>query len=210
MNYIYDILINLQRKMYDFYEWNISDDITHVRKIPIFKIRTNNLLELKNNKVVIDLELLKKISNRTEIFTNHNVKVMRYVALFSDEKDVIALEFDDRGNKLRSSKLLVDEETEVLEVVENIDISEIKYKVVEKEISNYFRTRKENKIYDYIIRQLIKDNYIKLKYLYYDCFEKEEDNCDKIINDIKFELDNNWKNIYEQVYNFFKLSSQRQ
>lgn len=210
MNYIYDILINLQRKMYDFYEWNISDDITHIRKTPIFKIRTNNLLDLKNNKVVIDIDLLKKISNRTEIFTNHNVKVMRYVALFSDEKDVIALEFDDRGNKVRGSKLLVDEETEVLEVVENIDISEIKYKVLEKEISNYFRTRKENKIYDYIIRQLIKDNYVKLKYLYYDCFEKEEDDFEKIIKDIKLELDNNWKNIYEQVYNFFKLSSQRQ
>ena len=74
MNYIYDILINLQRKLYDFYEWNVSDDITHVRKIPIFKIRTAQLLDLKNNKVVLNSSLLKRISNRTEIFTNHNVK----------------------------------------------------------------------------------------------------------------------------------------
>lgn len=210
MNYIYDILINLQRKMYDFYEWNISDDITHVRKTPVFKIKTDNLLDLKDNKVIIDLELLKRIRNRTEIFTNHNVKVMRYVALFSDEKDVIALEFDDRGNKLRSSKLLIDEEIEVLEVVDNIDLSEIKYQVIEKETSNCFRTRKENKIYDYIVRQFTKENYTKLKYLYYDFFEKEEDNFEKIIKDIKYELDNNWKSIYEQVYSFFKLSSQRQ
>lgn len=210
MNYIYDILINLQRRMYDFYEWNVSDDITHVRKTPIFKIKTSDFLDLKDNKVIVDLEMLKRISNRTEIFTNHNVKVMRYVALFSDEKDVIAIEFDDKGQKIRSSKLLVDEELEVLEVVDNIEVTEIKYEILEKESSNFFRTRKENKIYDYIIRQFTKENYTKLKYLYYDCFEKEEDNFEKIITDIKFELDNNWKNIYEQVYSFFKLSSQRQ
>ena len=210
MNYIYDILINLQRKLYDFYEWNISDDITHVRKTPIFKIKTEYLLDLKDNKVILDSSLLKKINNRTEIFTNHNVKVMRYVSLFSDGKDVIVLEFDERGEKVRGSKLLVDEEIEVLEVVDNIDLSDIKYEVLEPENNNYSRTRKENKMYDYIIRQLTKENYIKLKYLYYDCFEKEEENFDKIINDIKYELDNNWKNIYEQVYSFFKLSSQRQ
>lgn len=210
MNYIYDILINLQRKLYDFYEWNVSDDITHVRKTPIFRIRTEQLLDLNNNKIILDSSLLKRISNRTEIFTNHNVKVMRYVSLFSDGNDVIVLEFDEKGEKIRSSKLLVDEEIEVLEVVNNIDLSEISYEVLEPEGINYSRTRKENKMYDYIIRQLTKDNYIKLKYLYYECFEKEEDNIDKIINDIKYELDNNWKNIYEQVYSFFKLSSQRQ
>lgn len=210
MNYIYDILINLQRKLYDFYEWNVSDDITHIRKTPIFKIKTKQLLDLKNNKIVLDSALLKRISNRTEIFTNHNVKVMRYVSLFSDGKDVIVLEFDEKGEKIRSSKLLVDEEIEVLEVADNIDLNDISYEVLQPENNNYSRTRKENKIYDYIIRQLTRENYIKLKYLYYDCFEKEEDNIDKIIKDIKYELDNNWNNIYEQVYSFFKLSSQRQ
>lgn len=210
MNYIYDILINLQRKLYDFYEWNVSDDITHVRKTPIFKIKTEQLLDLKDNKVILDSTLLKRINNRTEIFTNHNVKVMRYVSLFSDNNDVIVLEFDEKGEKVRGSKLLVDEEIEVLEVVDNIDLSEINYSMIEPEDHNYSRTRKENKMYDYIIRQLTRENYIKLKYLYYDYFEKEEDNIDKIIKDIKYELDNNWKNIYEQVYNFFKLSSQRQ
>ena len=210
MNYIYDILINLQRKLYDFYEWNTSDDITHVRKTPIFKIRTEQLLDLKNNIVVLDSNLLKRISNRTEIFTNHNVKVMRYVSLFSDGNDVVVLEFDEKGEKLRSSKLLVDEEIEVLEVVDNIDLNDINYEIIEPENNNYSRTRKENKMYDYIIRQLNKDNYVKLKYLYYDCFEKEEENIDKIIADIKYELDNNWEKISEQIYSFFKLSSQRQ
>ena len=210
MNYIYDILINLQRKLYDFYEWNVSDDITHIRKTPIFKIKTEQLLDLKDNKMILDSTLLKRINNRTEIFTNHNVKAMRYVSLFSDGNDVVVLEFNENGEKVRSSKLLIDEEIEVLEVVDNIDFSDINYEIIESEINNYSRTRQENKMYDYIIRQLTKDNYIKLKYLYYDCFEKEENDINKIIKDIKYELDNNWKNIYEQVYSFFKLSSQRQ
>ena len=210
MNYIYDILINLQRKLYDFYEWNMSDEILHVRKIPVLKIRTKQLLDIKDNKIVIDSVLLKKIKNRTEIFTSHNVKVMQYVSLLSDGKDVIVLEFNEKGEKIRSSRLLVDEEIEVLEVVDNIELSDIDYNILECERHYCYRTRKENKIYDYIIKQLTKDNYIKLKYLYYDCFEKEEDDVEKIVKHIKYELDNNWKSIYEKVYNFFKLSSQRQ
>ena len=74
MNYIYDILINLQRKLYDFYEWNVSDDITHVRKTPIFKIRTEQLLDLKDNKVILNSSFLKKISNLKKFFEKERLR----------------------------------------------------------------------------------------------------------------------------------------
>ena len=38
MNYIYDILVNFKETLYDFYEWNKNDNITHIRKIPLFRI----------------------------------------------------------------------------------------------------------------------------------------------------------------------------
>ena len=51
MNYIYDILLNYNKKLYEFYDWNLSDSIVHIRKIPIFKISTNQLIDLVNNKI---------------------------------------------------------------------------------------------------------------------------------------------------------------
>ena len=33
MNYIYDIYLNLNKNLYDFYEWNKSDNIIHIKKI---------------------------------------------------------------------------------------------------------------------------------------------------------------------------------
>lgn len=210
MNYIYDILINLQKNLYDFYEWNLNDDIMHVRKIPLIKISTSDLLNIKNNLVQMKEDSLKSINNRTEVFTSHNVRIVKYLCLFSDDKDVLAVEFDKNGLKNRVSKLLIDEELEVLEVCEHINISEIKYEIKDTIFIENFKTRKELKIYDYILRQLNKDNYEKLKYLYFDCFDKEETDYQAIIKGLKRELSNNWKSIYGKVYKFLKLSSQKQ
>lgn len=210
MNYIYDILINLQKNLYDFYEWNTSDEIMHIRKIPLIKISTSDLLNIKNNLIQLDENTLKNISNRAEVFTSHNVRIVKYLCLFSDDNDVLAVEFDKNGVRNRVSKLLIDEELEVLEVSEHINVSDIKYEIKGKNFIDNFKTRKEIKIYDYILRQLNKDNYEKLKFLYFDCFDKEESNCQTIIKDLKKELKSNWKSIYEKVYKFLKLSSQKQ
>lgn len=210
MNYIYDILINLQKNLYDFYEWNISDEIMHVRKIPLIKISTDDLLNIKNNLVQLNEETLKNIFNRTEVFTSHNVRIVKYLCLFSDDKDVLAVEFDKNGVRNRVSKLLIDEEVEVIEVSEHINMKDIKYEIKGKNVVENFKTRKELKIYDYILRQLNKDNYEKLKFLYFDCFDKEESDYQVIIKDLKRELNSNWKSVYEKVYKFLKLSSQKQ
>ena len=49
MNYIYDVVLNLQKEYYDFYEWNQNDNIFHMRKIPIIKINKKQLLEIKTH-----------------------------------------------------------------------------------------------------------------------------------------------------------------
>lgn len=210
MNYIYDILINLQKKLYDFYEWNHSDEILHVRKIPIFTIDSDDLYNIKNNVVKFDASFLNKISNRCEIFTNKNVKIMKYVCLISDTNEIIVIEITGDGYKNRSSKLLIDEELDVIEVSENIDKEKIDYKIEQCEDINCFKTRKELKINDYINRHLKEDNYDKLKYLYLECFDKEESDIKKITDDINRELNENWNRTYKKVYDFFRLSSQRQ
>ena len=34
MNYIYDILLNLNQHAYEFFEWELNDNIVHVKKTP--------------------------------------------------------------------------------------------------------------------------------------------------------------------------------
>ena len=46
MNYIYDVLLNFNDKLYEFYDWNKSDDVKHVRRVPIFKISTKQFLDI--------------------------------------------------------------------------------------------------------------------------------------------------------------------
>ena len=31
MNYIYDILLNFKKEFFEFYEWNLNDDIIHIK-----------------------------------------------------------------------------------------------------------------------------------------------------------------------------------
>ncbi|MBE6138453.1 MAG: hypothetical protein E7173_01755 [Firmicutes bacterium] len=209
MNYIYDILINLQKEIYDFYEWELGDTITHIRKVPLLKVSSDALVDIKKHKIRLGEDALKQILNKTEIFTGHSVRILKYVCLFADDKDVIAIEFDKNGVKSRISKLLVDEEVDVLEVCEHIGDSPILYNIIKYKEKENFKTRKELRIYDYILKQLKKDNYEKLKYLYFECFDQHENDYDKIIREIKEALDNDWEFIYEKIYNFFKLSSQK-
>ena len=42
MTYIYDVTLNFNEILYDFFEWNNSDTLTHIRKIPMFKVNNEN------------------------------------------------------------------------------------------------------------------------------------------------------------------------
>ena len=46
MNYIYDIYLNLNETLYDFFDWNKNDKLTHIKKIPVFKVSEENFKEL--------------------------------------------------------------------------------------------------------------------------------------------------------------------
>ena len=76
MNYIYDILLNFNDNYFDFYDWNKSDNITEVKKIPIFKITSEDMYKIKNNYVIFDNEFKSKIKNQTDYFIGRSIKFM--------------------------------------------------------------------------------------------------------------------------------------
>lgn len=208
MNYIYDILLNFQKQLYEFYDWNISDNIVHVRKIPLVKISSNDLFAIKNNKIKISEELINHINNKTEIFSKNVSSIYNNTCLFCDGTTVIGVAFNDDGISVLKTRMLLDEESEVLEVCERIQEREINYEIIEEEENHPFKTRLEKEIDLYIKSEISKVNDInKLRYLYYECFNETELDKDKILNRIHEELQNNWNKIAPILYDFFKLTS---
>lgn len=209
MNFIYDILVNFNSELYDFYEWNTSDNVTHIRKIPLFRISTNALEQIKNNSIKLDLEFLKKIENKTERFTTRDVEKISYAALFSDLNEVYALKFDKKGNSTGISKLLIDESEDVLEVACRCSEVNINFEVLKEKSNHNFKTRMQREMYNYLNKSLNRlekaNDYEKLSYLYFECFNEKEDMIDVIIRKLKQNMDN--EKTLKTMYDFFKLIS---
>ena len=210
MNYVYDVLINFNKELYDFFDWNTSDNISHIRKILIFKVNNKIINDLKYKYINVNQDFLVKISNRTEMFTSQNVKIINYACLFTNGLEVIGAKFDRNGNLTHKSRLLIDEEAEILDSIDDFEEYELNYKIITSLPISDFKTRKEREIEKFINKNLKEININdseKLKYLYYECFNKKENDFDKMLMDIDKALKNNWDKFYLKIYNFFKLIS---
>ncbi|MCI8445528.1 MAG: hypothetical protein HFG15_03725 [Bacilli bacterium] len=212
MNYIYDILVNFNEVPYDFYDWNLEDPIEHIRKIPLFKVGSEALLKLKHHNVVFNETFMEKIKNRTEVFQSKGVDKIAYAMLVSDGMEVIAIELNPQGKSVGISKLIVDEEGEVIEVAERISETPLTYELLDQRPIDEFKTRHEITLSIYIdkeLKKLERHNFEKLKYLYYECFNEKEDDKNKMITRLRTALKQHWNSTYPQVYQFLKLTGVR-
>lgn len=196
MNYIYDIILNFQERIYDFYEWNKTDVITHIRKIPVFKISSKDLYNIENYNVVLDDLFLEKILNKTEVFSGRTIKNIEYACILCDGLNVLAIKIDKK--RYYFSKLIIEEELEVTESLARVKEIDIEYQLKEPKSKFKFLTRKEVEMESYVKKELKKletnGEEEKLKYLYFECFGKKEFNmkdlyhysaCQKIYNILK-------------------------
>lgn len=209
MNYLYDILLNFNIKLFDIFEWEKTDNIFHIRKIPIFKIKSKNLCEIINYKVKFSEDFLSKIYKKTEYFCKNKINNIDYAFLITDGKGVVAVKM--HNNKLSYSKLLYEEEEEVIDYSYGINLTNIDYTIISKNNISSFKTRNEIIIRNYImkeIKKMIIDNDLdKLKYMYLECFNNIDIN--DVQNTIYIELENRWDEVYLNVYNFLKKTLQR-
>ena len=202
MNYIYDIYLNLNETLYDFFDWNKNDKLLHVKKIPIIKVNEETLKDLLSNEIYINEKLLLNIYNKTEIW-NINSKI-NYCALFSDNNTILAIEFNNKGKSIKKSFLFVDEELEVLEISSKLNEKLIDYKILKKD-NNILKTRKQIKEEEFINNELKNMEESKLKYIYFECFGKLEQNK-KVIKEKLNKISKNSK-IYKNLYDILKLTS---
>lgn len=202
MNYIYDVVLNFNKDYYNFFEWYKSDNIINIKKIPFFLVDNNTYTSMKYNIIIVDQDFIRSIKDKTSTYTKLKVGPS---CLITNGKEAMGLLFNDKGNLIKRSSLLLDEEEEVLDEVNDnnkYNIGIIKNQ--KRRIFNINRLEKEKK--DFLIRYISKENsLINLKYLYYDYFEKEEQDIDIIKKTLIKEIKYNWNKKFQEFYNTVKM-----
>lgn len=205
MTYINDIFINLNYDYFEFYEWNKKDYIEHLKKIPIIKISNKDLINIINYSITIDCTFIANYILKCEKY-NCN-KCFNYISL-TNGTNAIVISFNEKGKVLKKSSLIFEDEENICIEARDLKRINIPYKITKKEkITNLTRYEKER--IKYILKNIKKISSNRLKYLYYDCFNKEEDNIHLIINTISKELKKDNIDVYNKSNNLFNLIYQQ-
>ena len=204
MTYIYDIVLNFHKNYYNFYEWNKTDKIKNIYKIPLYRISDIDIINIINNKIKLNNSTLEKFKD----IYKFNKKI---IILVSNTKITIGLLIDEKGNILKKSSLIFEEETEANNIAKTLMITKLDYKKI-KELKHpsilRIELEKKNLFIKYIIE--LQDE-TTLKYLYYEYFNKECNNKEIIKNSLLQELDKDWNikktNLYKTINLLIKLPS---
>lgn len=212
MKYIYDILLNYSdMRIFDFYEWYTDDDIEYFKKVPLIKVSDDVYGKIFLGSKLEDTTFLDTIYCVTEIYQNKSVKHVDYACILTNGKEAVAVLFDKNGQIIMLSKMLIDEEDEVLDIstslneknvklsIDNIENNNINYLTRFEEKKLFFLNKEVDELYD-------NKNLIKLKYLYYECSNKIENDIDIIYKKIKSFLNSEWSSKHEELYNLVRLS----
>lgn len=203
MNFIYDIVLNFNKDFYNFFEWSKKDNIINIKKIPLFVVDNDTFKIMKYDSVTVSKNFIDSIKDKTYTYSRQKVGPC---CLVSNSKEVIGLLFGDSGVLLKRSSLLLDEEEEVIEEIYsdeifNIEIIKTKKNKVENNVN---RIQKEKK--EFLLKYINKEtDYINLKYLYYDYFEKDEDNINVIKVSLIHEIKNNWNKKFDSFYETVRI-----
>lgn len=209
MNFIYDIVLNFNKNYFDFFEWNRKDTITNIKKIPLFVVSNDIFNSMKYDYVTVGASFIDLIKDKTYTYNRQKID---NCCLLSNGKQVIGLLFNNNGELTKRSSLLIDEEEEVLEEIYSNNVTDIEILRIKKGKCNDATNRIQKEKKDFLIRYINKEkNLVNLKYLYYDYFEKDEDDINIIKELLINEIKNNWNkrfdNFYETVKMFSKINN---
>lgn len=210
MIFVYDILVNFQKEFFDFFEWNENDDIIHIKKIPLFKIDNSCFDHIKKNIVIFDKGFLKEIQNRAEKFSRKYCSVIPYCCLLSNGKEAMAIKLNKNGFVIGRSSLLLDENDDVINMAKTLNKYHVNFTIFKICFSVNNKTRYEKKqqaaVFDMIDKLYRNSEFQKLQFLFFECFGKDENNMDKIVENLKKEIKTHSNN-YNRIIEFFKLIS---
>ncbi len=210
MLYVYDILLNwCKNKVYDFYEWEKTDKLEHIKKIPLVKVERGLINKMLNQNIKLEESFTSKVYNLTEVYNSKNISKIPYAILLTDGIMTLAIKLDKSGEVKFKSKLLIDEEEEILCLSNRLDKYKLKY--TEREPLNFeeFTTRNESKIRKFLLSEIEKAykkrNDEKLKYLYTEYSGITNDNIELIYNNLIESIDYEINEGHIKIYNLLQL-----
>ena len=208
MIYIYDILLNFNDNLIEYFEWEDKDNIKYIKKISVFKTNQNTIKDIINNDIILE----EKFINNIPKYEMNGLKNSRSVCLLTDGLIVVGLLINDR-KIISISRLLLDEEKEILELTNNLEEISISYEIINKKDKNRNNlTRKELVIRNKLLTELnsLYDNkqYNKIYYLYYEYTNKENKNPEYTYNFLINTL-NNFNNKHLKLHNILLLSDKK-
>ena len=192
MKNVYDILVNFKKRAYEFYEWNKEDDIEHIKVIPSFKVSSKCLYDFINYRVKVDEVFLNQIYGKSETFNNHLIKTIDYACILHNDDVCLAVEINSDGNLIGKSRLLFDEEEDVISQSSNLDETTLSYIIEDKTIIDKKYTRKELNTVSILERYLDnlynKKEEDEIKYMYFECFDLMEEDIKKAYDNLKISV----------------------
>lgn len=198
---VYDILLNFNKELIQFYEWEENDNIKCIRKIPLIKVNASFINDILTNKIKTEENLLKEIENKAELY-DEDLNEYNKIAILTDGLRAYGYSF----NNNEISSLLVDEEKEILRLANKMIEETYLYKV---EIYNYrnneLLTRKEKEIKNNLIKEFNNlyrnKKEEKLNYYYYEYFNKTPNDIENVYNS----LIKSTKNINNKHYQLYEI-----
>lgn len=210
MSYVYDIVLNFNNDYYEFYEWKSNDILYHIKKISLLLIDSKTYNDIYDNRILFNKDFLLSIYNKCEYYINRKTETIPYAFIITDSYRVMGIVLNDNGKVIKYSSLLLDDEEEILDLCDKLGIVKLDYKIIKKNTKNDFITRSEKNIIKFIKKDLLNDynkkNINKLKYLYYEYFNKQSDDINVIYEELTRELDKTINNKHYELYNLIKLS----
>ena len=210
MCYVYDIVLNFNKEFYEFFEWKKDDYHYHIKKINLIRVNSFSFNSIYDNICVFKKDFLLSIYNNCEYYTNKSIDKLPYAFIITDSYRLLGLLLDNNGKIIKRSSFLLDEELDILNVASKLKEETLDYKIIKTFHKNEFKTRNEINITNFIKKDLDNDyknnNLNKLKYLYYEYFNKTSDNIDIIYQELVNELDKDINEKHMNLYNLIKLS----
>lgn len=202
MNYYYDVVLNFFDTNMLFYEWNKFDNLELYKRVPIIQVNSKTLKDFINNNVIVDENFLEMIKDKAK----KKGDCPSYIAIFADRNGSIALEFDEKGNSLYRSFLDIDDDLNISEFLYTVDIMKVSYEIKD-EIKYNGSLRMEDEIKLLIKTEVNslykKKDFVKLKYLYMEWFNKvpydNEQIYDYMINKLNDKVGIEEKRIYDLI-----------
>ena len=184
MVYIYDIVLNFNDELLEFFEWEESDDIKYIKRVPLIRVNDTLINDILENNILFDDLLLDQIKDKTIYYDKNN----DYPVLLISNLDIaLAILIKDNGYKY--SRLLLAEEYEVLNIASKLSITKVNYSIINKKNINNNLTREERKIKNTLLNEityLYNNNKLdKLNYYYYEYFNEINNNKEEVYKRLK-------------------------